>query len=169
MPDSDWTLVGDIDIRRCLSVSDTSYFYDEPIMLPMAAGTYTICVHNADVEGNRHVMAIKVTCSSEGSNRGRRLGEVIVDFGQLGICDRDAVEKAFEVLGDLGMSTYFDQLQTATGLTGWIVLPGAVRMAMIRPGFGDGRYPVFELLDGTGNAVGVEIECSISKSDHETR
>jgi hypothetical protein len=62
-----------------------------------------------------------------------------VDFGQIGICDRDAVQRAFDTLGDEGMSIYHDQLNT-TDFFGWVKLPGPAITAIVRP-FGDGTYP----------------------------
>jgi len=143
-----------------MSVSDTSFFYDEPIILPVARGGYALSVRKVTFDGHEHAMAIRAVRSDKPTARGRVVGEVSVGFGQVGICDRDEVEKAFDALGDAGMSTYFDQLNS-TDLTGWITLPGSVKMAMVRPGFGDGTYPIFELQDADGDAAGIEIDCSL--------
>ena len=61
--------------------------------------------------------------------RGARVGEVLVDFAQVGVCDRHAAEQAFDRLGDAGMQFYHDQLQT-TDLVKVVTLPNDVEMFM---------------------------------------
>jgi len=128
-----------------------------------------LSVRKVSIDGHEHAMAIRAVRSDKPTVRGRVVGQVSVGFGQLGICDREEVEKAFDALGDAAMTTYFDQLNS-TDLTGWITLPGGIRMAMVRPGFGDGSYPVFELQDVNGRAAGIEIDCSLpAASAHPNR
>jgi hypothetical protein len=160
MSDRDWTPIGELAVQGRISVSDTSFFYDDPAIVSVVAGRYAIGVRRVEIDGHEHVMAVSAVRSSTPLIRGRVVGEVSVSFGQVGICDRDEVEKAFDALGDTGMATYFDQLNT-TDLTGWITLPGGVTMAMVRPGFGDGTYQLFELVDAEGRVQGIELECGL--------
>ena len=139
-----------------LSVSDTSYFYDAPVLLPVQPGKYSVMVRYGTSEGVKYVSALRV---ARGDNlvRGSRMGDVLVDFAQVGVCDRDAVEKAFDSLGDTGMRIYYDQLQT-TDLVKTVTLPGNVEMIIARSGFGDGNYPVYLLGASPQVPAGIEID-----------
>jgi len=154
---SAWECIGSIEIRGRLSLSDTSYFYDDPVILDVDPGVYRINAVFGDFQGFRHLMAIRVI-NAEDVLLGGVVGNIGVDFGQIGICDRSAVEAAFDVLGDAGMGEYFDQLNT-TELIGIVGLPLGVAMYIFRPGFGDGDYPVIELFDLNGKRSGVQIDC----------
>jgi hypothetical protein len=153
---SPWETIGAISIGDRLSVSDTSYFYDEPVLLSVAPGTYSVMVRYGSNEGTKYVRAMRV---ARGNNlvRGSRLDHVVVDFGQIGVCDRDAVEKAFDELGDAGMSTYYDQLQTSD-LVKTVTLPDNAEMFIARSGFGDGLYPVYLLGASDQMPAGIEID-----------
>ena len=156
-----WNAVNDIDIDSRLSISDTSYFYDEPVIVSLPKARYRVTVRLISPEGDQHVAAVRLVSSDEEVSRGKRVGSVLVDFGQVGFCDRDAVEKAFEAIADDEMSLYYDQLDTTT-VSGQAVLPGAVKIAYVRPGFGDGTYPVYELLRPDGTVIGVELDCLVT-------
>ena len=81
MSDGEWTLVGGIRVNGRLSISDTSYFYDEPVIVSVRATTHMISVEKTDFSGHQHVMAIRAVSSGGAFIRGRALGEVTVDFG----------------------------------------------------------------------------------------
>lgn len=154
-----YTCIGQIEIVSHISVSDTSYFYDEAIIVDVRPGQYQVDVAYSFPEGHQHVASVRVIrreCTEW--HRGKKLGLLVVDFGQVGICDRDAVEKAFDGLGDTQMSRYYDQLNS-TDLTLVVRLPGQIEMIVVRPGYGDGSYPIYGIVDGAGALVGVEISC----------
>ena len=136
--------------------SNTSYFYDEPVLLSVAPGHYSVTVRYGSTDGTKYVSAMRVARGSD-LVRASRLGDVVVDFGQIGVCDRAAVEKAFDVLGDAGMSTYHDQLQT-TELVKAVALPNDAEMFIARSGFGDGLYPVYLLGTSDQTPAGIEID-----------
>lgn len=147
-----------------LSISDSSYFYDAPLVVDFPMGPAEVSVVTAMREDSRPVVGVRLVAASPrpaATMRGGLLGKVLVDFAQIGVGDRVAVESAFDALGDAGMSRYFDQLQTEADVF-WIELPSGVSLFAFRSGFGDGLYPVFELVDASGQRVGVEIDCSAS-------
>lgn len=152
-----WEKVADIEIRSRISVSDTSYFFDTPVLVPVPGGFYSVSVCYHTCENFRHIGSLRMLMAGATvSKRGNMIGTVVVDFGQIGICDRDTVESAFDVLGDGGMHQYYDQLNT-TDLLGWVCLPKSARMLTIRPGFGDGSYSVWALTGMHGATEGIEI------------
>jgi hypothetical protein len=157
-PQEDWKLIGKVDIRSRLSISDSSYFYDDPLIIDMEAGNYLASVRYVLPEGHKHIAGVRVAALGPALSRARWVGNVLVDFGQIGICDRDAVEASFNLLGDDGMSQYYNQLNTIA-LVDWVQLPGSTKMLILRPGFGDGSYPVYELLRPDGTRGGIEIDC----------
>ena len=152
-----WEESGQLELRRRLSISDTSYFYDEPLIVPVTPGNYVVSAAYGETDGIRHVRCFRVMlCGVELRSRRPGLGEVIVDFGQVGICDRDAAEAAFESLGEHGMDDYHRQLDY-TDLSKWVHLPGPTLMWSARPAYGDGVYPAYDLRDQNSKRIGVEV------------
>jgi hypothetical protein len=151
-----WETVGTVPIGGRLSVSDTSYFYDEPVLLSLLPGHYSVMIRYGSNDGAKYVSAMRVARGTD-LVRGSRLDDVVIDFGQVGVCDRDAVEKAFDVLGDAGMSNYHDQLQT-NDLVKTVILPNKAEMFIVRSGFGDGLYPVYLLGASDQIPAGIEID-----------
>ena len=156
--DQKWESLGELEIGGRLSISDTSYFYDEPIVVPVEKGKYEVSVQYGMENGSSHVELVRVAAISMQCLRSEAIGSVQIDFGQIAICDRDAIELAFDALGDERMPEYFEKLNT-TEPVGWINLPAGERMFFARPGFGDGVYPVYKLMTSDGITAGIEIEC----------
>jgi hypothetical protein len=154
----DWEIIGQLEIQGKISISDSNYFYDQPVVVPLEAGRYSVSVFYGTQEGHRYIARARVAISEGPLKLGDEVGIVGVDFGQLGVCDRDSVETAFDILGDSRMPEYFDQLNT-TDLIGTVKLPEEVKMLIFRPGFGDGSYPVYEILGSNGRRRGLEIDC----------
>lgn len=69
-----------------------------------ASRQYSVMVRYGSNEGGKYVSALRMARGDD-LVRGSRLNDVLVDFGQIGVCDRDAVERAFDILGDAGMPT----------------------------------------------------------------
>lgn len=152
-----WDFFDHINIRGQLSLSDSSYFYDLPLIFDLNPGMYKIEFLYDTLDDQRYIARARVSLSDERQSLGNQLGILVVDFGQVGVCDRESMESAFDALGDNGMSIYFDQLNITT-LTGRVELPSGVKMCIFRPSFGDGNYPVYELLGRNGENTGVEID-----------
>lgn len=158
---ANWKYAGELNIASGqLSISDTSYFYDSPVVVPLKPGMYTIHADIAEWSGEDYVRTVRIE-REHNTRRGACLGKVQVDFGQIGLCDRAVTEEAFERLGDDKMHLYFDQLNT-TELFGTVSLQNGTIMMYFRPGFGDGTYRIYELLDAHGGLLGVEIDCLIA-------
>jgi hypothetical protein len=155
---ADWEVIGHLETQGRISISDSSFFYDQPVVVSVEPGKYSVSVLYETRKGHRHIARARVATSEEPVKLGTVVGIVGVEFGQVGVCDRELVESAFDVLGDSRMPEYFNQLNT-TELIGIIKLPEEVKMYIFRPGFGDGRYPVYEILASNGKRRGLEIDC----------
>jgi hypothetical protein len=152
---SEWKVIDAIDVQARLSISDTSYIFDVPVIVDVPSGHYHVSVRFVRKDGETRVAATRVALSTDVS-RGAKVGDVIIDFAQLGVCDRDAFERVVESLTDEDMPTYFNQLQTLDD-TGKAELPGA-KVVFTKTGYGDGEYPVYELRNTGGERAGVEID-----------
>jgi hypothetical protein len=157
----DWKDVGKIPIARLASISDTSYFFDEALIIPLQRGDYLASVRTSQTHGGGRVIGVRLAGFAGPLSRGRQMGTVLVDFGQIGICDRQAVQSGFASLGDEGMPRYYAQLNTTEPVT-WVRLPSAVEMLVVRPASGDGVFPVWEIVGPGGLRAGFEIGLHIS-------
>jgi hypothetical protein len=126
------------------------------VLLSLQPGEYTVMVRYETDEGVRYVRGLRVA-RGENLVRGARVGDLVVDFAQVGVCDRDAMEQAFDGLGDSGMHSYYDQLQT-TDLATILVLPNDAKMFIVRSGCGDGNYRVYLLGASSQLPAGIEID-----------
>jgi len=153
---SEWETIGTLSIAGRLSVSDSSYFYDEPILLSVPPGEYSVMIRYGTSEGVKYVRGLRVARGKD-VVRGSQLDVVVVDFGQIGVGDRDTLEKVFDALGDAGMQSYYGQLQT-TDLVKRVSLPNKVEMFIARSGFGDGVYPIYVLGSSGQMPAGIEID-----------
>lgn len=155
---SDWQKKGELSIAGNLSVSDSSYFHDQFLTVDLE-GMCNIELKYMYREPPLHIAAVRVLRGADAS-RGGLIGHVTVDFGQIAICDRVQANTALQQLGTENMNVYFSQLDTAETFS-WAVLPGEARIALVRPGFGDGSYPAYPLLAEDGAIAGVEVDCMI--------
>jgi hypothetical protein len=157
--ESMWRHVCDLTTGGVLSVSDSSFFYDAPVLPVVNPGMYGVYANVALFQSHPHIIAVKVVTSmSPAMVRGRKWGDVTVDFAQIAICDRADAEAAFDALGDGRMDEYYDKLDNTELYTTITVSETMCDMAIVRTGFGDGAYPVYELRDSEGETSGIEIE-----------
>lgn len=134
----DWRLVDTLETRSRLSVSDTSYFWDDFLDVNVRPGTYDVWICLIFDEGHEHVAAARLIESTQRAfERGASLGEVGIDFAQMGFCDREAVKRSFESIADPENSIYYDQL-TNELRSGRALLPMGAKMVYVSTGYGDG-------------------------------
>jgi hypothetical protein len=148
-------ILGELSVGSRVSASDTAFFYDFPVIVDVEPGEYV--VEAVCAEGQRVVSASAVRKATTGAKRGRARGSIAVEFGQVGICDRDTFDHALKALNDPMLDGYFSQLNVDT--------PGVARvngatMVFFRPLPGDGEFYVYELIDSEGRCCGIEIDCT---------
>lgn len=154
----EWRKIGMLTINDNLSLSDSSYFYDEPLIVKLKPDQYKLEINTLNIDGYEHVKTVRILPNDIQFCIGQVLGHVNVDFGQIAICDRAIVENIFENLGDAGMPSYYDQL-SIEDLSAPISLNNSIFMYVVKPGFGDGNYSVSALLSPQNELLGVEINC----------
>jgi hypothetical protein len=106
---------------------------------------------------DRRISRLRVHHKHSNGIIGSELGKSSADTGQIGICDLEVFRKAWGTDDDAAHAKIEDAVQDSD--FGVVVLnkrEGAV-MPFVQSGFGDGIFPVFELLEG-GSRVGFEVE-----------
>jgi hypothetical protein len=157
--ESDWVQFASLPvISGKLRVSDPMFFRDLPPSptFDVECGTYRVTAKTITYAGDRRVSRLRAMVK-EPSSFGPRLGDVRVDFGQVGIFDPVILDEAGEkmdnaegekMIANLDAIREFGVVQL--GPDERAVLPLAVS------GFGDGGYPIHELLLD-GKRVGLEV------------
>ena len=153
---STWTRVASLVVPSGrLSLSDSSFFLESPLVVEIRPGTYTVEVQSGSHDGVRIVERLRMTSADVGSiSRGRLCGYVDLQFSQLGLCDRDAFEQALAGTDAQEWLAFTEQF-AITSLTGVARLPSGEEMILVKPGFGDLDPAVYELVDG-GECRGIE-------------
>jgi hypothetical protein len=156
--ESDWIEFASLPIvSGKLRVSDPMFFGDLPPSptFDVECGAYRVMAKTMTYPGDRRVSRLRATLT-EPSTFGPRLDDVGVDFAQVGVFDpviwQEAGEKMenalSEIVDDLCAIREFGVVQLGTD--------ERAIMPLARSGFGDGGYPIHELLLD-GKRVGVEI------------
>ncbi|WP_010581967.1 hypothetical protein [Schlesneria paludicola] len=157
--ESDWIEFATLSIvSGKLRVSDPMFFRDLPPSptFDVESGTYRIMVKTITYPGDRRVSRLRAILT-EPSSLGPRLDDVGVDFAQVGIFDPVVLDEAGEkmdnaesekMVADLDAIQEFGVVQL--GADERAIMPLAVS------GFGDGGYPIHELLLD-GKRVGIEV------------
>jgi hypothetical protein len=141
-----------------LRVSDPMFFRDLPPSptFDVGCGTYRVMAKTMNYPSEKRVSRLRAI-SKEPSTFGPRLDDVAVDFAQVGIFDPVILDEAGEkmdnaaaekMVADLGDIQEFGIIQL--GDDEQVIMPVAVS------GFGDGGYPIHELLLD-GKRVGLEV------------
>ena len=154
-----WVDVCKVPINGRLSISDSMYFFDYPVIVSLPHAIYSVSVRYQGDDAARIVAAVRVS-QDHSVRRAREIGQVMVDFARIAICDRDRAEAEFEKLGNDGMSVYFDALDS-TEHAYLITLPQGTVIAITGTGPGDGEYPVYMLASNDSLAAGIEVVFSI--------
>jgi hypothetical protein len=157
--ESDWIEFASLPIiSGKLRVSDPMFFRDLPPSptFDVECGTYRVMAKIMSYPRDRRVSRLR-SILRQPSSFGHRLDYVIVDFAQVGIFDAVVLDEAGEKLdvvesekmaADLGTIQEFGIVQLGTDQLA--IMPLTVS------GFGDGGYPIHELLLD-GRRVGVEV------------
>lgn len=162
-----WTQIGSLEIGSGrLSISDSSFFFDFPLIVDSPPGAYFVEAVEAQDSGHDLIERVRLVgpagarepaagALSDHPSRGDHLGYVSVQFAQLGLCDRTQAEAAFASLDEDGLNTFTSQMSLST-LTGVARFPNGTAMFLVKPGFGDLDSAAFELLRD-GQRCGVEL------------
>jgi hypothetical protein len=157
--ESDWIEFASLPIvSGKLRVSDPMFFRDLPPSptFDVECGAYRVMAKRMTYPGDRRVSRLRAILQKP-SSFGSRLGDVGVDFAQVGVFDPVVLDEAAEkmdavesekMVADLDAIQDFGVVQV--GCDQRAIMPLTVS------GFGDGGYPIHELLLN-GKRVGVEV------------
>lgn len=141
-----------------IRVSDPMFFRDLPPSptFDMECGTYRVMAKTMNYADDTRVSRLRATLK-EPSTLGPRLDDVGVDFAQVSIFDPVVLDAAGKELDDTQAEKMIADLDAIRDF-GVIQLGEDQRavMPLAVSGFGDGRYPIHELLLD-GKRVGLEI------------
>lgn len=159
--ESDWLHLCDFELKgKRFLVCDANFMpsEDDGVVVEAPSGKYTVSAKAIDYGGDRRVSRLRVALKGTKPELGDELGETWTDTAVTGISDVDVFGPAWEEVGeDEGLAKleeYFDELPSCGVFD--LGEAGAL-MPHVDSGFGDGTYPVVELVEN-GRRVGFEIE-----------
>jgi hypothetical protein len=159
--ESDWRDFCDFKLYSGrVRIVDPSFVVDEGgCIMDLAPGMYSLQTKTMVYDGDERVSRLRAVQSGISATLGAQIGEAGCDTARIGICDEEVFSRACEELGDDVEETLLTAPNDVEGdLWGVVVLNrtlGAV-MPFVDSGFGDGTYPVRELV-AEGRRVGFEI------------
>jgi hypothetical protein len=157
--ETDWVFFAELLVHSgTLRVSDPIFFRDLPPSpaFEVERGTYRALVKVMTYSDKRRVSRLRVI-RGDSCSLGAHLADVGVDFGQVGIFDPALLEAAAEKVDELGPTDMLPDLNSIEEY-GVARIEGAedAVMAVACSGFGDGGYPIHELVSA-GRRVGLEV------------
>ena len=140
-----------------LWVLDPTLFEGEVIPLP--PGEYQVLAKVMDWSDDRRVSRLRVVgpVQVDGAVLGTQVGEVGVDFAQVGVGDWERCTSGAEALDEASQNRVVAALDTMElyGVAYWDE-HGEVPMPFVQSGFGDGTFPIYEIVRDSVR-VGVEV------------
>jgi hypothetical protein len=156
---TDWLHLCDLKIESgALCIFDPAYPPDDSgteLQVRLAPGIVKVEAMGIAYGADHRIAAIRCVSGFDGHfERGRILGEVSVDTGRIGIGDAKLLMSAFQGLTE---DQYDELLDLADSDAEVLKLKNGGLCPVLEAGFGDGSYPVQELLKD-GVLAGVEIQ-----------
>jgi hypothetical protein len=147
--ESDWVEFALLPvITGKLRVSDPMFFRDLPPSptFEVECGTYRVMLKTVTYPGDRRVSRLRAFVR-EPSSFGDHLDDVGVDFAQVGVFDPSILDEAADKMDTVQSEQMVAELDAIADF-GIVQLGTDERaiMPVVRSGFGDGRYPIHELV-----------------------
>jgi hypothetical protein len=161
--ESGWLRVGELPVTSGeVLIIDVSFVprQEEGLVVNVPPGAYRVDATLMDYGADRRVSRLRLVREGAGIvDLGSRLGRTWIDTGRTGICDLQVFRDAW---GDDDQRSYRRISDKIEGRIpyGVAVLDEATRAVLpfVESGFGDGEYPVRELLEASGGSrVGLEV------------
>jgi hypothetical protein len=123
-------------------------------------GSYVVECKGVRYGQDRRVAGMRVFAVGSKAKRGKKIGEIPVDFGGVSVLDIDTVEDSINEDEEryeewLDEILYDSDDYSSIKIHEWV--PTGTKIPVVQGGFGDGVYNVYELME-EGNIVGLEIE-----------
>jgi hypothetical protein len=157
--ESDWVEFARLPIASGkLRISDPMFFRDLPPSptFAVARGLYHVRAKLVTYADDRRVSRLQIL-RGEIATLGHRLGEVGVDFAQVAVFDPVVLDAAAEAMDDAQAEQFVAELDAIEeyGIA-HLGLDERAIMPLAASGFGDGGYPIHELVH-KGERVGMEV------------
>ncbi len=131
----------------------------ECIEIPVAPGAYTVECRGARFGDDVRIAAMRAFPEGAALERGKRLGDIPVDFGGVSVVDIEVLEAAMQENVE-EYEAWLEDILFESDIDALIYVherPGSnIRIPSVESGFGDGTYDVFALLSD-GKPAGLEI------------
>ncbi|HXR03384.1 MAG TPA: hypothetical protein VN836_01600 [Verrucomicrobiae bacterium] len=158
--ESDWLEFCDLTVRGSkVQVVDASYVPDERegCMVTLAPGSYHVEVKATAYGGDVRISRLRLVRHGVSPSIGAVLGETGTDTANIGVCDHEVFARAWGGDNDASWEIISPAIEEADthGIAVLDETAGAV-MPFVRSGFGDGTFPVHELV-ADGSRAGFEV------------
>jgi len=134
-----------------------TFYYEPDPLVDLPPGQYGVAVRCMQWGRDRRISRLRVLLKGRRGQRGEEVDGVCIDTARCGVCDPEVFSAAWRDYPGEAVNELEYQL-TGGALYGAFALDeqyGAV-MAFAHSGFGDGCYPVYELVSRSSR-VGVEV------------
>lgn len=165
-PESSWTPVAELEIvSGRLAVADPMHCREpDGVVVDVQPGTYAVL---ASVGDHGIVSRMRVSPRGVQPSRGVQLGEVGVDFAQVGAFDPSIVDDVLSAMTFEESEALLDEMEVTPFGVSHYDRSGRGTMPFVTSGRGDGTYPAYALMD-RGVPVGVEVVFVGPEVDGET-
>lgn len=159
--ESDWLLLGEFDLLsgRMIAVDVRAGSPEDSPVVDLPPGRYRAECRGVAYGCGRWVSRLRAVREGCDGLLGAVVGEAWADVANIGLADLEpfAVYSAALLEAEAG-APIFRRLESITTV-GMLHLdpPGGAWMPLVESGWGDGTFPVFELVD-RGERVGLEVE-----------
>jgi hypothetical protein len=159
--ESDWLEFCDFKLYSGrVQIVDPSYLPGaDGCIVELPPGVYHLQTKTMAYGSDERVSRLRAVRPGVSATLGVQIGEAGCDTAKIGICDEEGFGRACEELGDDVEEAFLTAPDDVEGdLWGVVVLDkaGGAVMPFVDSGFGDGTYPVRELV-AEGSRVGFEI------------
>jgi len=156
--ESDWIALGELDCGPRLLFVDASFIPSENdgVVVDLAPGRYAVSFRILGYGDDWRVSSLRATRGPV-ERRGAVLGKTWTDAGRTAICDPVLLGPWWDLDPDAAYARVASVLESGApfGVAVFDAAAGAV-VPFVESGFGDGEYPVVELLGPSGERVGAE-------------
>jgi len=159
--ESRWLHFCDLDLRSGrLLVIDPSFapYEQDGLLVDLPVTRYTVSAKVLDYGTEKRVSRLQVVTRLAEATLGPEIGKTWSDTARTGVCDYQLYKEAWgdDERGWQIVGPTLEEL--SSGVAVLDEAAGAI-LPFLESGFGDGEFPVFELLDGHSNSrVGIEVQ-----------
>ncbi len=159
--ESEWLDFCDLNLKgNSLLIIDASFTprANDGLLVELSPGAYLVQAKAMNYISDKRISRLRVFAKGAEPYIGQEIGTTWTDTAQMGICDHQVFLQSWGDDDDASYAVICPTLQDSW-THGIAVLDATTEaiMPFVSSGFGDGEFPVYELLQN-GHRVGVEVE-----------